>query len=117
MTVFRSTDVEFIQRSPGIKVRQLINQEKGAGAVTLGEGFLSPGSSLNLHTHKTEEAIIIAEGTATVICGKETKTVEAGDAILAPAGEAHLLANNSQKPVRFIFFFPTGNTQMDLVNE
>ena len=117
MTVIRSADVEFQQRSPGVKVRQLINQEKGAGAVTLGEGILSPGSSLVLHTHKIEEAIIIAEGTATLTCGKETQTLEVGDAILAPAGEAHLLANHSQKPVKFIFFFPAINTQRELASE
>lgn len=117
MTVIRSSDVEFQQRSPGIQVRHLINQEKGAGAITLGEGILSPGSSLDLHTHKIEEAIIIAEGTATLICGNETQTLEAGDAILAPAAEAHLLANHSQKPVKFIFFFPAVNTQREFVNE
>ncbi len=117
MTVIRSADVEFQQRAPGIKIRQFINQERGAGSVTLGEGVMSPGSSLDLHTHKIEEAMIIAEGTATLICGKETQTLEVGDAILAPAGEAHLLANNSQKPMRFIFFFPTVNTQRELVNE
>jgi quercetin dioxygenase-like cupin family protein len=117
MTVIRSAEVEFQQRSPGIKVRHLINQEKGAGAVTLGEGILSPGASLDLHTHKTEEAIIIAEGTATLICGNDTQTLEAGDAILAPAAEAHLLANHSQKPVKFIFFFPAINIQRELVNE
>lgn len=117
MAVIRSADVEFQQRSPGIKVRHLINQEKGAGAVTLGEGIIAPGSSLDLHTHKIEEAIIIAEGTATLICGNDTQTLEAGDAILAPAAEAHLLANHSQKPMRFLFFFPAVNTQRELVNE
>ena len=116
MAVIRSSDVEFKQRTPGIKVRHLINQEKGSGAITLGEGILSPGSSLELHTHKIEEAIIIAEGTATLICDNDTQTLEAGDAILAPAGEAHLLANHSQKPMKFIFFFPAVNTQKDLVN-
>ncbi len=116
MAVFRSTDVEFQQRSPGIKVRQFINQEKGAGAVTLGEGIIDPGSSLDLHTHKIEEAMIIAEGTATLICGNDTQILEAGDAILAPAAEAHLLANHSQKPMKFIFFFPAVNTQKDLIN-
>lgn len=117
MTVIRSADVEFQQRSPGIKTRQLINQERGSGAVTMGEAIMAPGSSLDLHTHKIEEAIIIAEGTATLKCGDDIQTLEVGDAILAPAAEAHLLANNSEKPMRFIFFFPAVNTQRDLVNE
>ncbi len=117
MTVIRSRDVEFQQRSQGIKVRHLINQEKGAGAVTMGEAIISPGASLDLHTHKIEEAIIIAEGTATLVCGDDTQTLEAGDAILAPAAEAHLLANHSQKPMRFLFFFPAVHTQRELVNE
>jgi quercetin dioxygenase-like cupin family protein len=117
MTVIRSVDVEFQQRSPGIKVRHLINQEKGAGAVTMGEIIMAPGTSLDLHTHKIEEAIIITEGTATLICGNEIQTLEASDAILAPAAEAHLLANRSQKPMRFLFFFPAVNTQRELVNK
>ena len=113
MPVIRSADVAFQERSPGIKVRQLINQERGSGAVTLGEAIMDPGSSLELHTHKIEEGILIAEGTATLVCGSETQTLTAGDAILAPAGEAHLLSNKSQGIVRFIFFFPAVNTQRE----
>jgi quercetin dioxygenase-like cupin family protein len=117
MTVVRSTDVKFQQRSPGVRTRQLINQDRGSGAVTMGEAIMDPGASLDLHTHKIEEAIIIAEGTATLKCGNDTQTLVAGDAILAPAAEAHLLANNSNKPMKFIFFFPAVNTQRESVNE
>lgn len=117
MTVFRSSDVRFEERSPGIQARQLVNREKGAVAVTVGELIMAPGTSLDLHTHSTEEVIVITEGTATLICGEDTQAIEAGDAVLAPALASHLVANRSQEPVRFLFFFPTANVQRELVKE
>ena len=117
MTVIRSTDVLFKERSPGVQARQLVNQEKGAVAATVGELVMAPGTSLDLHIHDTEEVIVIIEGTATLICGGDTETIEAGDAVLAPASISHLIANRSQKPMKFLFFFPTVNVQRELVKK
>ncbi len=78
---------------------------------------MAPGTSLDFHTHDTEEVIIVTEGTATVKCGDDTQTIKAGDVLLAPESAPHLLANRSQKHMKFLFFFPTVDMQREIVKE
>ena len=115
MPIIRDAEVKFQPGVPGVKARQLVNQETGAGTITMGEAIMEPGSSLPLHTHKMEEAMFIAEGIATVVLGDETCTLETNGALLVPAGVKHLLANKDQKPMRFLFFYPAVQVQREEV--
>ncbi len=117
MPIIRNADAKFQQTTPGVRARQLVNQDTGAGAITLGEIIMEPGSSLVLHTHTIEEAMFIVEGTATVVLGNETHSLRAPGALLAPAGVNHLLANKSGKPMRFLFFYPAVSVQRQPVKE
>ena len=89
MPIIRDSEVEFHQTAPGTKIRQLVNQEIGAGAITVGEVIMEPGSSLPLHTHKMEEAILsaITRRDAT-IC---PRAVPVADAMIAIAICDHLI--------------------------
>ncbi|MFC1899081.1 cupin domain-containing protein [Chloroflexota bacterium] len=93
--------------NPDILRRIFINQNIGATITTIGELTMAPGSELPLHTHPTEESMIIMDGEATSILGEETDTLKPGDLIFAPADVKHSLANRGTKPMRFIFFHPT----------
>ena len=108
MPIIRNTDVEF---APGMVEntlrRVLVNSERGAGATTLGELIMNPGTELPLHTHRIEETMIITRGIATLILGDETHTLKQGDVILAPAGIKHVLANRGDEPMGFLFFYPS----------
>ncbi len=115
MPIIRDAELEFQLRAPGIKAKQWISHEMGAGAITLSEIIMEPGTSLPLHTHKVEEALFIIEGIAIAILGGETCTLEAKSMILAPAGVRHLLANRTQKPMRFLAFYPAVQVQRDVV--
>jgi quercetin dioxygenase-like cupin family protein len=106
MPIVRNAEAKFQQTVPGVRVRQLVNQEVGAGAITMGEAIIEPGSSLVPHIHRIEEAMFIVEGIASVVLGEETYSLETGGAMLVPAGVKHLLANPTQKPMRFVFFYP-----------
>ena len=114
MSIIRNADVEF---GPGLvektKRRVLINADGGAGAITVGQLIMEPGSSLKMHTHKIEEGMVITKGEATTILGDETYTLKQGDAILAPAGVKHLLANRSSEPMEFTFFYPAVEVKLD----
>ena len=107
MPIIRNADVEF---APGLventRRRVLVNPDKGAGAITLGELIMNPGTELPMHTHRIEETMVITKGVATVILGDETYTLEPGDVILVPAGIKHVLANRGNKPMEFLFFYP-----------
>lgn len=107
MPVVRNTDVEFAQGLVENTLRRiLVNPDKGAGATTLGELIMNPGTELPMHTHRIEETMVITKGEATLVLGDETYTLKPGDVILAPAGIKHLLANRSNEPMGFLFFYP-----------
>lgn len=54
-----------------------------------------PGQTHELHTHKGQDKLyFVLEGCATVTVGGVTETVEAGDLILARAGEPHGVSNS-----------------------
>ncbi len=108
MPIIRSTEVKFTTgRVKNTKSRILVNSERGAVAVTLGELIMNSGAKLPMHTHQVEEAFVITKGIATVVLGNDTYTLSPSDVILAPAGVSHTLANHGKDPMGFLFFYPT----------
>ena len=116
MPIIRNTEVEF---TPGLvqnyKRRVLVNPDRGSGAVTLGEAIMDPGAELPVHTHRVEEVMVITRGIVAVLLGDETFTLNPSDVILAPAGVKHMLANRSEEPAGFLFFYPAVEVQLDRV--
>lgn len=95
--------------------RILVSKHVGAGATTLGEVIMHPGAKLPLHTHKVEEVMVIVEGTAAATLGEETRTLTAGDVLLAPAGVKHKLATVGDSRMRFMFFYPAVEVESTIV--
>ena len=116
MPVIRSAEVGF---TPGFvqnyQRRVLVSPDVGSAAVTLGEAIMNPDAEIPMHTHPVEQVMVITRGTATVVMGEETHTLEPSDVILAPAGVKHMLANHGKEPLGFLFFFPAIEVQLDLV--
>lgn len=114
MPIIKNADVEF---SSGLventRRRVLVNPDRGSGAITLGEMIMNPGSELPTHTHRVEEAMVITKGIATAVLGDETYTLEPSDVILVPAGIKHTLANRSNEPMEFLFFYPAVEIRRD----
>jgi len=116
MSIIRNTDVELAPGSVENTCRRiLVSPDKGSGAITLGELIMKPGTELPIHTHRIEEAIVITKGEATAMLGEETHTLGPGDVILAPAGIKHMVANRSNKPMGFLFFFPAVEVHIESV--
>jgi quercetin dioxygenase-like cupin family protein len=116
MPIIRNTDVEFISGSiKNTQRRILVDQDKGSGAITLGELIMNPGSELPMHTHRIEETMVITKGTATAVLNDKTYTLGPNDVILAEAGVKHTLANRSNEPMGFLFFYPSINIHLERV--
>lgn len=116
MPIIRSAEVKFTPgRVENYKRRQLVNPDRGSGAITLGEGIMNPGAELPIHTHRVEEVMVITKGTMTVVLGDDTYTLNPSDVILAPAGVQHMLANRSEEPAGFLFFYPAVEVRLDCV--
>jgi quercetin dioxygenase-like cupin family protein len=91
---------------PGSQVRVVLCAENGAGSLTMGEAVYEPGATVPLHRHRVEEAFFIVEGSGTAFTEDEEVTLRSGDAMLAPAGQLHGFRNDSDAPLRLIYFNP-----------
>jgi quercetin dioxygenase-like cupin family protein len=67
----------------------------------------APGDYVPLHTHATDEAIIIDEGEAEVVLGGEKRIVGPGAVVFIPAGMSHAWGNPGSGLVRAHAVFPT----------
>lgn len=72
---------------------------------------LEPGQAQRAHAHANADKVyFVIEGTARVLVGAEERDVEAGSAVLAPAGEEHGVRNSSlSRVVLLVFMAPNPN--------
>ncbi|HJO06394.1 MAG TPA: cupin domain-containing protein [Chloroflexota bacterium] len=116
MTVIATTDAAWKDSNiDGMKVRQIMGPDQGAGAVTMGELDFTPGAVLPLHKHLIEEAFRIYEGSGVALVGDREIPIAAGDAVLAPAGVPHGFRNDSSGQLKMTFFYPAINAASEFV--
>jgi mannose-6-phosphate isomerase-like protein (cupin superfamily) len=65
------------------------------------------GDAVPLHTHQTDEAVIIDSGQIEARLGDERRAVGAGAVIFIPAGTPHGYHNTGSEVARFHGVFPT----------
>jgi mannose-6-phosphate isomerase-like protein (cupin superfamily) len=57
---------------------------------------LEPGQAQKVHTHDDQDKVyVVLEGRGRFTVGAEEEPLEAGEAVVAPAGTAHGVANDS----------------------
>ncbi len=69
---------------------------------------LEPGQSQPAHSHEREDKLmLVLEGAGRLRAGEEERTLGKGEAMLAPAGEAHGVANDGpERLVVLVFMAP-----------
>jgi quercetin dioxygenase-like cupin family protein len=87
--------------------RTFVSAEQGAVSLTVKEVELHPGWEGRLHTHSTDEAIMVLAGAVQLIIGDELQTVRAGCTLFAPPNVPHKLVNKLWIPVRLLVMYPT----------
>jgi quercetin dioxygenase-like cupin family protein len=83
-----------------MKARTLIGTEHGVTDLFVSEMLMEQGSAIPLHTHPTDEAFVVMEGTLTLQVGEETLTASAETFVRVPAGAAHAVINNQPQAAR-----------------
>lgn len=68
---------------------------------------IAPGDRIPLHTHPSEEALIVASGAPRVRVGRDQHVVGPGAVMLVPAGTPHGARNETDEVVRVHAVFPT----------
>lgn len=65
-----------------------------AESQSLAEATVAPGESTAAHWHReAEEIYLVTPGEGLVRVGEEERRIRAGDAVVIPPGEVHLLSN------------------------
>ena len=90
-----------------VSSRGMITEEHGAESMSVREIVIEPGYSGRLHTHDTDEAVMVVEGSIQFIVGDEVQTVRSGYSMLAPPGVSHKLVNNTWVSARMLVIRPT----------
>ena len=93
-------DFHPIQHRPGIRGRNLIATEHGVTSFFVSELLMDTGASIPLHTHPTEEALLVSEGSLTVRVGDQTVILEAESVVRIPPGVPHAVRNDGRESVR-----------------
>lgn len=115
MPIIKHDDAKSGEVFPGVSTRYIVNRETGSTSTTVRMATLNAGSRMPLHTHNTEESIVIVEGTFEATVGDEKKTVTPGYTVLVPAGVRHFIANKGSKPGRILAIFPTADVQTNVI--
>lgn len=95
--------------------RSLVSSQDGATSLTIQEVVVDPGANERLHTHPTDEAIMIMEGSVQLFIGDDVQTVRSGYTMLAPPGVPHKVVNNTWIAAKMLVICPTDNIETHFV--
>ena len=95
--------------------RSLVGGQDGAKSLSIREIVVHPGSEGRLHTHTSDQAIMVMEGAIQLVLGDEVRTVRSGFTLLAPPGVAHKLVNDYWVPARMLVISPTNDLETDFL--
>ena len=94
---------------------RFVNVFIGAGKVdsrrlTVGLTEVHPKTAMKSHAHdEMEEVIFVTEGHGVVDVGGSIEKLEPNTAVLFPAGVPHIVTNQGDEPLRFVFIFNPPN--------
>jgi len=91
---------------PKARVRNFIaNARLGTKATTIHENVIGPGVVVPLHTHATEEVIIVLSGEGECRTEDGAQAYSAGDVLIFPAGVKHSIKNPGTVLLRQLCIF------------
>jgi quercetin dioxygenase-like cupin family protein len=109
MKIFNSDSVEPKDAGAGtskVKVRWLINEEKGAQNFFMRLFEIESGGYTPLHVHNWEHEVFILEGEGVIVCEDEEKLFRAGDAVFISPNEKHQFRNIGENLVKLLCLIP-----------
>lgn len=116
MPIIRKSETTLENLGPGTDRWTLVDGEKGAESLSVGDLTLQPEAAVRTHVHPTEEAMVIVEGELDAVLGDEVIQVKAGDTVLAPIGVKHGFVNRSKASARLMAIFPTATIERTFVD-
>ena len=108
METFRPEDVpaEAPANMPGVKIRWVIDQKRGAENFSMRVFELDPGAATPLHDHWYEQEMYMLEGQGALAGEAGEKPLEPGMVMWVPPYERHQVKNTGGTTMKFICCVP-----------
>lgn len=108
MEIFRPEDVpaEDFEGAPGVKVRWVIDQKRGAQNFAMRIFEVEPGAATPLHEHWFEQEMYLLDGQGVMVGERGEQPLAPGNVMWVPPYERHQLRNTGAVPLRFICCVP-----------
>jgi quercetin dioxygenase-like cupin family protein len=104
-----------MDRGNGITSIPLVGGDTGADRLLAGMTLLPAGASIPLHTHSSEEFILILEGDALCETEDGSHRLRPLDSTYVPAGIPHRFINVGDGPMRILWVYTDVDTTRTLV--
>jgi len=115
--VKRSGEISYeaVDAAEGLRKGVLLDESDGAPNFAMRRFEIAAGAAVPRHTNAVEHEQYVLAGEYVVGIGEEEHAVEAGDALLIPAGVEHWYRNENEEPGAFICVVPNGDDEIELV--
>jgi quercetin dioxygenase-like cupin family protein len=104
-TVFRSGEIATVDRGRGVYSIPMVSSDVGAQNLMTGMTVFPAGGGIALHTHNTEESVVILEGKALCEIEDEHYHLDTFDAAYIPAGLRHRFSNAGIGVLRILWIY------------
>ena len=113
--IFRMSDVPTVDRGQGIRSIPYAGKESGSQTLLQGITCFPPGASIALHTHSSDECVVVLQGEAVCEIDGTLHPMKAFDATFAPAGVPHRFINAGSTEMRILWTYSAVETSRTFV--
>jgi quercetin dioxygenase-like cupin family protein len=103
--IFRSDDIARVDRGGDVYSLPMVSGDVGAQNLMTGMTVFPPGGGIALHTHNTEESVVILEGEAICEIEDARHHLQTFDAAYIPAGLRHRFSNAGAGVLRILWIY------------
>ncbi len=113
--IVRFDEITPIDRGNGIRSTPLVGEQTGSTVLLTGMTLFPPGAAIPLHTHNSDECIVLLEGRTICEVDGERHEMSPYDTAFIPAGLPHRFINVGDGPMRILWAYSSVHTTRTFV--
>ena len=113
--ILRFDEITPIDRGHGIRSTPLVGEQTGSTVLMTGTSLFPPGTAIPLHTHNSDECIVLLEGRTICEVDGQRHELLPYDTAFIPAGIPHRFINVGDGPMRILWAYSSVHTTRTFV--